>query len=89
MTPGEVKGYARQAMKRKELSPQEKTAISLLIDGMEAMLAVAPIVSKANKELVNVKDSNDVIGVVDARDGADPNTGWKGDYVLPNREGDE
>ena len=58
MTPGEIKGYAKQAMKRKELTAEEKTAISFLLDALEAMMAVAPIVYRANEELKNVKNSD-------------------------------
>ena len=78
MTPGEIKGYARQAMKRKELSPEEKTAISMLIDGLDAMLAVAPIIAKANHAIKHDKKNS-------AEPPADPNTGWKGGHSTSGK----
>ena len=51
MTPGEVKGYATQAMKRKVLTPEEKTAIAFLLETLEIMLVVAPTIKKIQDEM--------------------------------------
>jgi len=73
MSPGEIKGYARQAMKRKQLTAEEKTAISLLLDALEAMLAIAPVIQEINREIKSDKNKT-----IDDKALADPNTGWNG-----------
>ena len=73
MSPGEIKGYARQAMKRKQLTAEEKTAISLLLDALEAMLAIAPVIQEINREIKSDKNKT-----IDDKVLADPNTGWNG-----------
>lgn len=55
MTPGEVKGYLKQTQKRKELTAEERKAISLVLDSVEIMQAVSSIISQANRKLKSVK----------------------------------
>jgi len=87
MTPGEVKGYLRQIICRKEISKEEKEAVGCALQAVELMLSVAPVISKATKELENVKDHSGAISVVDTGEIPEPNTGWVGDHVLPYRKG--
>lgn len=89
MSPGEVKGYLRQLSLRKGLTAEEKEAVKFALDALEVMVAVAPVVAKANKELEHVKNSDNAISVVDAGGVPEPNTGWTGYDVSPDREGPE
>lgn len=77
MTPGEIKGYLNQLLRSSHPSNEQKQALRLALEAIDAILIISPHFYKAAKEIEGAGSSSEFIDSNEYRR-SDPNTGWPG-----------